>query len=72
MELDYKIIDCDVHNQIKGPHSLLPYLKEPWRSRVEKFLPRFRIHRIKWILKRATAYLSLYYFYQWLKIAERG
>jgi predicted TIM-barrel fold metal-dependent hydrolase len=37
MKKEYSIIDCDVHNQIRGPQSLLPYFKEPWRSRVEQF-----------------------------------
>ncbi|MEK3724545.1 amidohydrolase family protein [Paenibacillus sp. FSL H8-0034] len=29
-----KIIDVDVHNQLKSPKDLLPYLPEPWRTRV--------------------------------------
>jgi hypothetical protein len=32
--------------------------------------PEFRIHRIKWILKRGKAHLSLRYLYQWFKLAE--
>jgi len=31
------IIDVDVHNQLRGPGDLLPYLAEPWRSRVAEF-----------------------------------
>jgi predicted TIM-barrel fold metal-dependent hydrolase len=37
LEGNFKVIDCDVHNQLSGPEALLPYLKEPWRSRVAKF-----------------------------------
>lgn len=30
---DYQIIDVDVHNE-QDDRALLPYLQEPWRSRV--------------------------------------
>ncbi|WP_135548164.1 amidohydrolase family protein [Paenibacillus cymbidii] len=29
-----KVIDCDVHNQFNHYTDLVPYLKEPWKSRV--------------------------------------
>lgn len=29
-----KIIDVDVHNELRGSEDLLPYLPEPWRTRV--------------------------------------
>jgi hypothetical protein len=34
MLFESKIIDVDVHNQLKSPKDLLPYLPEPWESRV--------------------------------------
>ena len=34
MQQPFKIIDCDVHNQFKQYSDLVPYLKEPWKSRV--------------------------------------
>lgn len=37
MAAPFSIVDCDVHNSIQGPHELLPYLSEPWRTHVEKF-----------------------------------
>ena len=30
----WKVIDTDVHNSLKSPRDLLPYLPEPWKSRV--------------------------------------
>jgi predicted TIM-barrel fold metal-dependent hydrolase len=37
MESSYQLIDVDVHNQLSSPQQLAPYLKQPWKSRVEKF-----------------------------------
>ena len=34
MRESFKVIDCDVHNQFKQSSDLVPYLKEPWKSRV--------------------------------------
>ncbi|RKN77126.1 amidohydrolase family protein [Paenibacillus ginsengarvi] len=31
---DMKVIDVDVHNSLKSAHDLVPYLPEPWKSRV--------------------------------------
>jgi predicted TIM-barrel fold metal-dependent hydrolase len=36
MKLPSKIIDCDVHHALKSHMDLVPYLKEPWKSMVEK------------------------------------
>lgn len=35
MTEEFKVIDTDVHNE-QPDSALIPYLKEPWRSRVEK------------------------------------
>ncbi|MEF3312045.1 amidohydrolase family protein [Paenibacillus sp. GYB004] len=35
MNPNQKVIDVDVHNSLTSPRDLLPYLPEPWRSRVE-------------------------------------
>ncbi len=37
MRVNSKIIDVDVHNQLKSSNDLLPYLSEPWRSRVADY-----------------------------------
>jgi predicted TIM-barrel fold metal-dependent hydrolase len=37
MKLPSKIIDCDVHHALKSHMDLVPYLKEPWKSSVERF-----------------------------------
>lgn len=29
-----KVIDVDVHNELKKPQDLVPYLPEPWKTRV--------------------------------------
>jgi predicted TIM-barrel fold metal-dependent hydrolase len=34
MDKDLRIIDVDVHNDLKSPQELVPYLPEPWRTRV--------------------------------------
>jgi predicted TIM-barrel fold metal-dependent hydrolase len=34
MKPDLKVIDVDVHNELTGIKQLLPYLPEPWRTRV--------------------------------------
>ncbi|XID92610.1 amidohydrolase family protein [Paenibacillaceae bacterium WGS1546] len=34
MPANAKVIDVDVHNQLKSYRDLLPYLPEPWRSRI--------------------------------------
>ncbi|WP_127582601.1 amidohydrolase family protein [Paenibacillus koleovorans] len=34
MKRNSKVIDCDVHNALSSHMDLLPYLEEPWRSRV--------------------------------------
>lgn len=31
-----KVIDCDIHNALRSPRDLLPYLEEPWKSRVAR------------------------------------
>jgi predicted TIM-barrel fold metal-dependent hydrolase len=31
---EFKIIDCDVHNELPSPKVLLPYLPEQWKKRV--------------------------------------
>jgi predicted TIM-barrel fold metal-dependent hydrolase len=34
MNKEIKIIDVDVHNDLKSPQELVPFLPEPWKSRV--------------------------------------
>jgi predicted TIM-barrel fold metal-dependent hydrolase len=35
MKMSMKLIDVDVHNELKSHKDLLPYLAEPWKSRVD-------------------------------------
>jgi uncharacterized protein len=36
MSTNLKVIDVDVHNQLKSSDDLLPFLPEPWKSQVAR------------------------------------